>query len=238
MLHRAEIKSILGIRGVLFLKTPRISTDQGNTRQMRKWNIFFALLLGVVLPVAATAGDLKYKRYINARFAYGISYPEKILIPQGEADNGDGQEFISKDQAAKMVVYGSNNAVDDTLGGLFKEDIQSHTKESPDRVVTYKLLKKDWYVISGTEKGRVFYKKTFYSLQDNQFIVFLLSYPESQRTLYDPITAEIGKSMRLLPRSLPHTNYGDRLHDSIINYGDRLHDPIIATQFWGLRLIR
>lgn len=51
-------------------------------------------------------GQSKYKFYNNARFGYSISYPSDLLVPQGEAENGDGQKFLSMDKSAEMLVYG------------------------------------------------------------------------------------------------------------------------------------
>ena len=36
------------------------------------------------------------------------------MVPQGEPDNGDGQKFLARD-GAELVVYGSNNALDESL---------------------------------------------------------------------------------------------------------------------------
>lgn len=51
----------------------------------------------VLLSIAVlTAGQIRYnyRTYHNSRFDYSISYPADILIPQGEAINGDGQKFF------------------------------------------------------------------------------------------------------------------------------------------------
>ena len=50
-----------------------------------------------------------YKTYANARFKYSISYPADLLIPQGEAENGDGQVFREKSSSVEMRVYGGYN---------------------------------------------------------------------------------------------------------------------------------
>ena len=43
------------------------------------------------------------------RFGYLISYPSDLLIPQGEADNGDGQKFLAKDETRENIRDGSIN---------------------------------------------------------------------------------------------------------------------------------
>ena len=48
--------------------------------------------------------SLNYETYHNDRYDYTIEYPD-FLIPQGEADSGDGQKFISEDLRINLVVY-------------------------------------------------------------------------------------------------------------------------------------
>ena len=72
------------------------------------------VIAALIFSEKANAIDITYKTYSNARFGYVINYPTDILIPQGEADNGDGQKFISKEKGVIALVYGSNNALDET----------------------------------------------------------------------------------------------------------------------------
>ncbi len=152
------------------------------------------IILG--FPILCLGGDIHYNRYVNARFAYVISYPEGILIPHGEADNGDGQKFISKDKKVEMLAYGSNNTEPEiyTLKYMFDNESDDY----PGRKVTYKKLTETWYVVSGTEGDKIFYTKVFYRKKENQNIHFLISYPQSRKKEFDAITAEISKSFKLL----------------------------------------
>ena len=50
--------------------------------------------------------NVKYETYHNERYGYSLEYPD-FLIPQGEADNGDGQKFFSEDQKIQLLVYGA-----------------------------------------------------------------------------------------------------------------------------------
>ena len=166
---------------------------------MRKGYLLLGLFILLIFADSIIAADVKYGRYINVRFAYGISYPEGMLIPQGEADNGDGQKFISKDGQVEMLAYGYNNPDEETLESVFKEASRSHTKNNPEREITYKIKKNIWFVVSGTDKGKIFYKKVIYDVKDGQFINFEILYPKSLRTSYDSITGYIAKSMKMLP---------------------------------------
>jgi len=153
---------------------------------------------------AAEKHEIKYARYMNARFAFGVSYPEGILIPQGEADNGDGQKFISKDGKAIMLAYGYNNTEEFTLKTVFRGAIKNNSGLAGK--VIYKKLKDNWFVVSGIKGDTVFYTKVIYKSKDDQFIKFVMSYPESQRSLYDPIVAEVSKSLKVLEKLPTKTN--------------------------------
>lgn len=159
--------------------------------------------LSVALSLIVLAGALSlqpprtqaqtgYVTYYNARFSYSIAYPARVLIPQGEPANGDGQKFLSKDGRAEMLVYGSNNALNQTLRDAYQEELSSAAH--PQRRVTYQVIKADWFVVSGTENGRVFYQKTF--LRDDAFKTFRIEYDESQKGTFDAITTTIARSFR------------------------------------------
>lgn len=55
----------------------------------------YFLLALLLLPSFAPAADT-FQTYRNSRFDYGIDYPANLLMPRGEADNGDGQPIFSR----------------------------------------------------------------------------------------------------------------------------------------------
>jgi hypothetical protein len=134
-----------------------------------------------------------YKTYVNARYNYSISYPEGILIPQGEADNGDGQKFLSKDGRAELRVFGFQS-LDGSLADAYQAAQLYRKEESARHVVTYKVLRKDWFVVSGLADGRIFYLKTF--LKGPVFKSLVFEYDESQKAAFDPVTTRISHSFR------------------------------------------
>ena len=160
---------------------------------MRK--LISALILSVLwlavadcpaLTYSASAAEQRvvYKTYTNARYGYSISYPSNLLIPQGEADNGDGQAFRSKDQSAEMRVYGSQ----DLGGGL----AGAYAEAQQGKNVSYKTIKRNWFVVSGYNGGKIFYQKTM--LKGDALKTFTIEYDESQKSTYDAVTARVARS--------------------------------------------
>lgn len=155
-------------------------------------------MLLLLLTVSAVWAQSKptYRRYLNVRFGYGISYPEGLLIPQGEADNADGQRFLAREGDVELLVWGVHNVRDETIESHFREESRSRTREHPDRQVTYKHRTGNLFVVSGYTEGKVFYQKTI--LGDNAFLTFYISYPSAKKPLWDAIVAEMAQSFRYL----------------------------------------
>jgi hypothetical protein len=125
-----------------------------------------------------------YKTYSNARYGFSIAYPLSVLLPQGESDNGDGQKFVSKDGSASLLAFGSNR-----LDRSLQDEFQAAQEN---RTVTYKILKSEWFVVSGTENGKIFYQKTL--LRGDTFKTFIIEYDEGERATFDPITTRVARS--------------------------------------------
>lgn len=138
--------------------------------------------------------EIFYNIYNNKKFEYSISYPKDLLHPQGEAPNGDGQKFLSKEADVTLLVYGSHNINDQTIEENYQENSQGGTEENPTKVITYRLLKGNWFVVSGYLSGRIFYQKTI--LNNHQFKTFYFEYPESKKKFYNPIIKRLSNSFK------------------------------------------
>ena len=90
-----------------------------------------------------------FQTYANPRFNYSIDYPPKLLLPKGEAPNGDGQIFASSDQEARMIIYGTHNVLEQSIKDLFQQEAQDAASARITKTVTYKRQKANWFVVSG-----------------------------------------------------------------------------------------
>lgn len=152
--------------------------------------LLFLLMLACSIVVAAET----FQTYVNPRFNYSIDYPAKLLLPKGEAPNGDGQIFASADLQAQMIIYGTHNVLEQTIQDLFKKESQDASSQQITKKVTYKRQKDNWFVVSGYIGPKIFYQKTF--LSNDMFKTFYIEYPVSQRSIYDPILSRLGSSFK------------------------------------------
>ena len=148
-------------------------------------------LLLLACSTVYAGGGTQYRTYDNVRFQYAISYPEGVLYPQGEADNGDGREFLSAHADAVLTVYGRYNALDESLEGLYDDAARGGLPDDPKRVVTYKVLRKDYFVVSGHDHGQIFYHKVMLNGDVIRTMDFV--YPERQKRYYDPIASRMAR---------------------------------------------
>lgn len=158
--------------------------------------VFFSLLsLSLCGSIIGQQTSKKKERifwnsYANARFLYSIDYPAGILIPQREADNRDGRKFLSRDGHAQMITFGRYALDTDTLQKEYEDAIKGEGGQS--RIISLKKLKGNWFVVSGSENGKIFYRKTIFN--GGAFKTFSIEYDESEKNFYDPITEHISKS--------------------------------------------
>ncbi|HEY0547639.1 MAG TPA: hypothetical protein VGC91_19820 [Pyrinomonadaceae bacterium] len=162
---------------------------------LRRFSSLLFILISSALvvsvpPVCAQKTKVIYRTYSNARYKYSISYPAHLLEPQGEADDGDGEKFASKDGKALLLVYGTSNVNNDSVKTSFENALQGMAKDG--RAVTYKAQKKNWFVISGRHGDNIFYSKTIH--RGETLVTFVFEYPASERATYDSITTRIANS--------------------------------------------
>ena len=177
-------------------------------RMITMTNIFFCVILLFVSSAFSDVGPgTAFKKYQNVRFAYEISYPEALLLPQGESENGDGQRFVSKESDAEMLVWGSYNTLEESLKSNYQRDTTEKSKDNPDKRVTYKHLEGNSYVVSGYIGEKIFYQKTMNVDKVDAFLTFNISYPITKKKKYDPVVSIISKSFRYIgtPTRKPDT---------------------------------
>lgn len=155
--------------------------------------VFFAIALCIfsgfgLLSVStlkaqeSTADQHNWKVYTNTKYQYAICYPEDLLVPQGESDAGDGQVFLAKD-GAKLIVFASLGTADI----LLKQRLDSAVSDlaGTSGKVTYKVVKPNWFVISGKTQQTVFYARATYTR--DRFKQFILTYNANQSAVYEPV---------------------------------------------------
>ena len=138
-----------------------------------------------------SVGEVRYGTYYNGRFGYAIAVPLNRLEPIGPTD-GNGQVFAGSE--GELRVFGSATLAEGSLSEAYRALSQS----TPEREVTYKVERDDWFVVSGFDGDTVFYTKVMVHPDNGAFLTFTLRYDRSLKPVFDPITEEVSYSFRAL----------------------------------------
>ena len=150
--------------------------------------LFFSLVFAALTFMPSSAASA-LESYANARFGYTVEYPADLLVPQGEAENGDGQAFDAKKGTAKILVYGSYNALNESpaeLAQRAENDCTGHRAQ-------YRVVKPSLVAVSCTTADGILYQKTM--IRGDALTTLRATYPIAERKIWDGVVAAMARSM-------------------------------------------
>jgi hypothetical protein len=150
-----------------------------------------SVALGSALAVLATsAHSAGMATYVNSRFGYSVSYPADLLIPEPEADNGDGRKFHDRHATAVMSVWGAYNADQQS-----PQDIaRNYEGDCGAGKVGYEVAKPQLVAFSCiTPAGRVIYQKTL--IRHDVLTTVRFDYPAEEQAVWDPAVRQVSGSL-------------------------------------------
>ncbi|MCP1144550.1 hypothetical protein MKZ01_06905 [Lysinibacillus endophyticus] len=131
--------------------------------------------------------QVQYATYSNERYGFQLQYPSDLTMDPPPT-NGDGATFRNEDFT--LLAYGSlTNVLEpgETIHTYYDRDLEDIPVE-----VSYQKLTNDWYVLSYNDNGIITYKKFFFG--DSFANTLIITYPESKKDIYNPITAHIAET--------------------------------------------
>ena len=147
--------------------------------------LFFSLVSPLLF-----AKDIVYDTYHNVNYDYSIEYPKNILTPHEADPDGAERTFVSKNGDARLSLRANANALNHSFEEIYNETCREELAQEPTRTITYKVMKPNWFVISGyREGGMIYYKKTI--LNNGMLKIFIFMYQANKKAIYDPITKHL-----------------------------------------------
>src|SRR5918993_464689 len=123
-----------------------------------------------------------WKTYQDDR--YSFRYPADLVT----ASHRNGVvELHSLDREFRVRVFARINSKKDTVQSAWQHRLKEHG-----RSVTYKRKADGWFVVSGVEDGKTYYRKQFVSPE--RMAELVITYPKSRASVYDSWVTEIEKS--------------------------------------------
>lgn len=140
----------------------------------------------LAFALLGSAPTKNWATYTNARFGFSVDRPAD-LAPGPEPENGDGLVFTG--HGLKVTSFG-NNRINEPKDE-FKFRVDEWKKSGK---VTYKVMKKDFFVISGKQGDNDFYQRTI--IAADKYATFILEYPASERGHMKSVIEHMGKSLK------------------------------------------
>jgi hypothetical protein len=157
--------------------------------------VIFAPLMASPLPTPQP-GEVIYQNFTDPGSEFVMQYPKDLLTPMPPTS------FVSRDNSTRMEVYVSNDPDYDNKTWEWEYDdcLDEHLKDE----VTYKVLKKNFLVISGYNRQNIYYEKII-PVENNgnrYLITFNVQFPRIDREQWEPVLARCAESLKLSPRSI------------------------------------
>ena len=154
--------------------------------------VFLTALAGQ--PVARdTRLEQAWTDYRNERFGFSLRYPGDLFQPEKTSEAGDGQVFVSRDGAARLLVGALPN--DSGQSPAAYQDYIARESYAGYRI-DYRRLAGNWFVLSGEGGGKTFYEKVMFSCAGRLINSFAMVYPTDQRDTFDRVVEGMEKSFR------------------------------------------
>lgn len=150
---------------------------------------FLITLLALIVSPALAAD---WGSYENARFGYVAAVPPDFS-GSGEADNGDGQLFTSRDGTQTLRVYGGN-----ILEADFEADANAAIKAAAGDgwAVSYERVTPSWASYSGSRQGLVLYVRSISLCAGTQYATFEYQYPKTAIRDADAVVEKLVRSLK------------------------------------------
>lgn len=159
---------------------------------MRLRTLLGLLLIANGLSHSAPAAEETWKKYVNARFGFILTYPASLLAGP-EAMNGGGREFHSRDREFSVAGFAHFFVPDsgDSFDKRWEDELST-----PHVNITYKRKTPTWYAVSGVaDDGTEYYHKLY--RKGSSWAAFHITYPHAQAKKYDNWVTQMGK--RFIP---------------------------------------
>ena len=159
--------------------------------RIRSVSLSVALLLS--LAVVAAEAESSFQTYRNARFGYSVEVPSDFR--RGEAPvNNDGRVFYDQLSEEILSVFGMYNALEASPESYAAE--READWKGLNGNVTYRAMRKGWFVLSGTVDGEIFYERVLFSDDRETIATLLVRYPELEKERFGAFVTRASRSLR------------------------------------------
>ena len=155
---------------------------------MRAPHLSAALVLLVVLPPLAYAGDAEWRQYVIPSTGTSVDMPVSIFTSDaGEPDGGTGRRFFTEDRRADLTVQSVPNPGNDSPATFL-------ARKQPPAGISYKRITSDFFVVTSISKDRIWYNRC--NRGNGTMNCVLINYPVAEKRQWDSVVTRISQTLR------------------------------------------
>jgi len=146
---------------------------------------------------AALPRDAKWTVFVEPSLGTRMDLPSAVFTTaDGTAYRGVGRQFKTADGRAVLAIYSQRNNQRDTPASYLRKNFSF-----PRATVSYERITRDFFAVSGTREGMIFYSRCNVAATGATLHCFDLQFPARERTAWDAIVTRMSRSLRPLNRS-------------------------------------
>ena len=146
-----------------------------------------ATFLFVFCALPAVAGNKPFADWAtvsHARHGFQIAYPGSVFTPATGQVSDDGQVFVSRDGAARLVIGAFTNDSAATLRD-YRAQLLADNYAGAD--IDFGPIRRNWFIVSGTRGAMHFYERVSFTCDGRLINSWALLYPVAARAFYDRV---------------------------------------------------
>jgi hypothetical protein len=154
--------------------------------------LVLASLLGLTASSTLAQGQEEIATYTNKRFGFQLSYPTARFKPQ-EPLSEEGRIWVSHDGNARLMAGALPNA-----DGMNLKDYREFVlnKSYAGGTLDYAPIRDNWFVLSGTRDGTVFYERVTFTCGGRLINSWAIIYPVQEKQIYDRLVEQVARGYR------------------------------------------
>ncbi len=142
----------------------------------------------------------EYSTFTDTKYGFEIKYPKAIGKVQQEPGIlwiQIGKEVATGDKDCLFLTQFRLNRDRHSWVSEYQKYLDIFKNKSGDDQITYKTFNPDFFVISGTLLGRIFYHKEIAFRRDGKWfaLIFHMAFLQTQKKVWDPVLVECVKTL-------------------------------------------
>ena len=132
--------------------------------------------------------------YRNAKFGFSLRIPEDVFAPSTTPNAEGGGMWVSRDGQARLVAAAQPNETQESLQS-YRKFLMTQTYENA--TFDYTPMRDNWFVLSGTKDGRMFYERVTFACDGRYIYGWQLQYPVAERQRYDRVVEAVHRNYKV-----------------------------------------